>query len=91
MPSMRIQNSGKEEKQTMNLNELVIALREKRKWEDASAELSKKLREVEKEIAKVSAKLQDLELELGKMMEMLHAAPSGNAERSLIKIKEEVK
>ncbi|MCX8173477.1 MAG: hypothetical protein N3F63_02545 [Thermoplasmata archaeon] len=75
----------------MNLSELVMTLKEKRKWEEATMELSRKLEEVERQIEIVSANLRNLEAELSKMKEMLHAEPVGKVEISPIRIREEVK
>ncbi|MEM3396024.1 MAG: hypothetical protein QW620_00760 [Thermoplasmata archaeon] len=75
----------------MNLNDLVIALKEKRKWEEATVELNRKLEDVERQIETFTEKLKMLELELNRMREMLHAEPAGKVEMSAIKLKDEVR
>ncbi|MEM3445051.1 MAG: hypothetical protein QW115_03675 [Thermoplasmata archaeon] len=75
----------------MKLTDLAMALREKKKWEEAGAELSRRLRAVETEIENATARLRELELELSRMMEMLHAEPRGNLDTHITKLREEVK
>lgn len=75
----------------MNLNDLVIALNEKRKWEEVTTQLTKKLKDVESQIEIITEKIRNLENEISKMKEMLHAEPSGNVEISAIKLKDEVR
>lgn len=74
----------------MNINNLVMALKEREKWKQTAENLSQKLEIVEKEIEANEARLRNLESELNKMRDMLQGENS-NVRLAALKIGQEVR